>query len=186
MITSAPFMSCRDEQDLAGLVIDSLKFAAGEEVITCRIPLSSLSRLADVVVDAAGFLECRFSGFRGQGELGGKLGLYLQVSGCLGLRCQRCLSKLEFACAIDSRLLLVPEGEVWPDDELEAETYDAIPAERELSVMALVEDEVLMALPIVPRHEDCQVPGLPGLTEAQAIGKSVASPFAALAGLKKH
>lgn len=171
---------------MAGWVIDSLKFAAGEQVVSCRIPLSSLSRLADVLVDAAGFLDCRLAGFRGQDELAGKLGLYLQVSGSLGLRCQRCLSKVDFACAIDNRLLLVPEGEIWPEDELEAESYDAIPAERELSVTALVEDEVLLALPIVPRHEDCRLPAVSADVETPAIAESAASPFAALAGLKKH
>jgi uncharacterized protein len=185
MITSAPFMSCREEQDFAGLVIDSHKFAAGEECVSGRIELDRLTRLADVLVDTAGFLDCRLSGFRGEGELSGKLGLHLQVNGRLGLGCQRCLSKVDFECAIDSRLLLIPVGEAWPEDELETDSYDAIPAERELLVLALVEEEVLLSLPLVPRHPDCQVPAASG-SSVPPVEKSVASPFAALAGLKKH
>ena len=175
-------MSCREEQDFAGWVIDSLKFGAGHECVSGKLEVSRLARLADVLVDMSGRLDCRLSGFRGEGELAGRFGLHLQVSGRLVLCCQRCLGKVDFDCGIDRHLLLVPEGEAWPEDELEAESYDAIPADREMAVMALVEEEVLLALPLVPRHVDCRLPAGVVLVE----GKSAVSPFAALAGLKKH
>jgi uncharacterized protein len=175
-------MSCREEQDFAGLVIDSLKFAANGDCVTGRLSLAAMPRLADALVDTAGSLDCRIGSFRGEGGLDGKMGLILQVSGRLWLHCQRCLGKVAFDCVIDSRLLLVPEGVVWSEDELESEDYDAIPAEHELDVMALVEDEVLLALPLVPRHEDCQAPAT-GVQEAE---ERAASPFAVLAGLKKY
>ena len=65
---------------------------------------------------------------------------------------------------------------------MESDDYDAIPASRELSVRSLVEDEVLLALPIVPRHADC----LPPVVAGAEIEESEPSPFAVLAGLKKH
>jgi uncharacterized protein len=181
-------MSCREEQDLAGTVIDSLKFAADEGCITGKLALTSLHRLADVLVRPTGWLHCELVGLRETGEAG-KPGLRLRVSGRLDLRCQRCLAEVDFECAIDSRLLLTLPGEneidEWPAGELEAEwldQYDAIPASRELSVLTLVEDEVLLALPIVPRHADCLLP----VAEEAGIEESEPSPFAALAGLKKH
>lgn len=164
------------------MVIDSLKFAANGDSVAGRLSLAAMPRLADVLVDTAGSLDCHIGSFRGEGRLDGKLGLILQVSGRLWLHCQRCLGKVAFDCVIDICLLLVPEGAVWPEDELEAEDYDAIPAEQELDVMALVEEEVLLALPLVPRHEDCQAP----VTGVQEAEKRAASPFAVLAGLKKH
>lgn len=178
-------MSCREEQDFEGWVIDSLKFAAGGDCVSGRLAVSSLSRLTDVLVDTAGFLECRLSGFSGEDALNGKLGLQLQVTGRLVLCCQRCLGRLLFECVIDSRLLLLPPGEAWPEEELEADGYDAIPADRELAVMALIEEEVLLALPLVPRHADCQMPAA-SMVMAPVEEESAASPFAALAGLKKH
>lgn len=167
------------------MVVDSLKFAAEEGCIAGRLALSQLPRLAEVLTTRDGWLDCRLAGYRDVGEAGdgkAKLGLRLQVTGRLGLRCQRCLAEVAFDCAIDSRLLLIPEGEPWPEDELEADDYDAVAASRELSVLALVEDEVLLALPAVPRHADCQLPV--GTEEAEEEDRL--SPFAALAGLKKH
>ncbi len=75
----------------------------------------------------------------------------------------------------------LPSGE-WPADELEADDCEAIPASRELSLLSLVEEEVLLALPIVPRHAECQLPADVGAEEEE----NEPSPFAALAGLKKH
>lgn len=186
MITFAPFMSCRDESDLAGTVIDSLRFAADGGRIAGTLPIARLLRLADALAGHEGTLECVLTGFCETDESGGeaKLGLMLQVNGRLRLHCQRCLAEVGFDCAIDSRLLLVPPGASWPDEELESDDYDAIPANRELSVASLVEDEILLALPLVPRHADCLTPL--SMAGATAEEKSEPSPFAALAGLKKQ
>jgi uncharacterized metal-binding protein YceD (DUF177 family) len=48
---------------------------------------------------------------------------------------------------IKSRLQLVGPEE-WPDEDLADDSADAIEAEKELAVLSLVEDEVLLALPI--------------------------------------
>jgi hypothetical protein len=103
-------MSCREEQDLAGTVIDSLKFAADEGCITGKLALTSLPRLADVLVRPAGWLHCDLVGLRETGDAG-RPGLHLRVSGQLGLCCQRCLAEVDFECVIDSRLLLTLPGE---------------------------------------------------------------------------
>lgn len=161
------------------MLIDSLAFAAGEDCIVGKIALSRLPRLADVLVSPAGELDCELVGYRDSGERAGKLGLHLRVVGRLGLHCQRCLAEVSFECVIDSRLLLIPPGVEWPEEELESDEYDAIPASRELSLLALIEEEVLLALPIVPRHADCLLP-------RAEVEENEPSPFAVLAGLKKH
>ncbi|MDP2133812.1 MAG: hypothetical protein Q8J99_09390, partial [Sulfuritalea sp.] len=81
--------------------------------------------------------------------------------------------------AISSRLQLMAPGEEWPDDDLVDDSADAITAEKALPVLSLIEDEVLLALPIAPRHEQCESPS------ASATGQGT-SPFAALAGFRKH
>jgi uncharacterized protein len=180
------FMSCREDQDFATAVIDSLKFAADEACMVGKIAVSCLSRLDDVLVSREGALDCRLTGYRRRASDGSEMfGLHLQVSGHVALRCQRCLGAVDFLCEIDSHLMLMPAdvpSAEWPEEELETDDYDAIPASREMALGALVEEEVLLALPIVPRHEECQ---LPVDTEAEEkVGKP--SPFAVLAGLKKH
>ena len=112
----------------------------------------------------------------------GRPTLNLKVAGTLELLCQRCLSSLSFTLDIDSTLLLVAPGDSWPDDELEDDGSDAIEASRELAVLSLIEDEVLLALPVAPRHEDCRPP----VTGGAVATEHRPAPFAALAKLKDH
>lgn len=158
------------------VVVDSLEFARDGRSIVGEVPLRELGRLVDVLVDDAGALAVEV---RGERDEEGKPFLGLRVQGNLNLRCQRCLEALTFALDIDSRLLLVAPGETWPDEELADDRIDAIEASRELAVLPLVEDEVLLALPIVARHEHCRPP-------MAAETESKPSPFAALAKLKDH
>jgi uncharacterized protein len=143
---------------------------------------TQLPRLADVLFDRTGRLEFSVSGEATAGPRGNSAALKLSVDGMLRLTCQRCLGALEYPVRIRSRLNLVEPGACWPDDggagAIEGDDGDAIEAERELDIAALVEDELLLELPIAPRHEDCAVP-------AGTAGSSAASPFASLARLKR-
>lgn len=182
MIAFAPFMSCPEEPDFATAVIDSLRFAEAGNRIAGRLALARLPRLADVLVRQDGFLDCALEGCRVDCAGESRPGLRLTVTGRLQLQCQRCLAEVGIDCAIDSRLLLVPLGEGWPEEELEADAFDAIPASQALSLLELVEEEVLLALPVVPRHADCALPrAVAGVAEEDRA----LSPFAALAGLKR-
>jgi uncharacterized protein len=52
-------------------------------------------------------------------------------------------------------------------------------------VRSLIEDEVLLALPIVPRHDHCPVP-VPLSSEPDDAGDGASHPFAALAALRRQ
>jgi len=161
---------------IAGTVIDGLEFARSGGVLDRRLALAGLPRLADLLTTTDGFLAVRLEGWR---DDQGKSWLQLDVAGEPVLCCQRCLGGVKFPLAIKSRLQLIAPGEDWPDDDLEDDSADAIAAEGELNVLSLIEDEVLLALPIAPRHEHCESP----LANASEHGSS---PFSALAALKKH
>ncbi len=133
-----------------------------------------LERLHDLLAKVEGEVSFRLKGFRGNR---GESMLELEVGGTLPLACQRCLESVVFDLDINSRLELVPEGSELSQDELEDDTRDFLPVLRELNVVELVEDEILLALPVAPRHEKC---GLPGVADA---GERP-NPFAALVGLK--
>jgi uncharacterized protein len=181
MIASSPFMTCQEE-DFATTVIDSLRFAEDGGRLRGRLALARMPRLADLLVADEGALTCALEGCQIDCAGLARPGLHLTVSGRLYLQCQRCLDAVGIDCAIDSHLLLVPPGGAWPEDELTNDAFDAIPAEPALSLLALVEEEVLLALPIVPRHAHCALPA--GFAAAQEHSRP--SPFAALAGWKKH
>jgi len=140
------------------------------------VGLDELPRLAELLTTTAGSLSVRLEGWRDEQ---GKSWLQLDIAGEPVLCCQRCLGGMKYPLAIRSRLQLIAPGADWPDDDLEDDSADAIAADAELNVLSLVEDEVLLALPIAPRHEQCESPS------ASASGNGP-SPFAALADLKKH
>lgn len=161
---------------IAGTVLDCLEFARSGGVLERSISLDELPRLADVLATTAGYLSVRLEGSR---DDAGKSWLQVDIVGEPVLCCQRCLGGVKFPLAISSRLQLMAPGEEWPDDDLVDDSADAIEAEKALAVLSLIEEEVLLALPIAPRHEQCESP----LATASEHG---ASPFAALAALKKH
>lgn len=153
---------------------DPFKFARDSRVLRGEVAVAGLGRLVDQLFDSSGSIVWALTGELGVDR---KPRLRLTASGSLQLRCQRCLGGLEWPLALTSTLLLVPPGQPIPDEELEDDEQDAIEAVADMDVVALVEDEILLTLPIAPRHDDCDVPRPEG-------GGEKKSPFAVLAGLK--
>lgn len=163
------------QQTDEALVLDVLEFARRNEVLERRFALSSLSRLADVLVRHEGDLTLHMQGGRDrEGNW-----LKLEITGDLVLRCQRCLGELPWHLAVFANLRLIPPGAQWPDEDLAEDEWDPIEASEDFNVTELVEEEVLLALPLAARHEKCEAP-------AGADDKSAASPFAALAAIKRN
>ena len=162
-------------QQLANpLAVNGMRFARDAGVLERELPVSELSRLHDLLAQVSGSVSFRLEGVKGER---GQAQLRVQVAGGLPLACQRCLAAVPFALAIDSLLELVPEGTDLTQDELEDDSRDFLPVAGALDMAVLIEDEILLALPVVPRHEKC---GLPGEAEA---GDRI-NPFAALSSLK--
>jgi DUF177 domain-containing protein len=103
------------------------------------------------------------------------------IEGFVFLTCQSSLEAFRHGISIDDRLVLVDNESQLPPIAEESDAEDYLVADEPLFVLDLVEDAVLLALPMVPRK--------PGLEEAQGRGKpdkvQKPSPFAALASLKK-
>jgi uncharacterized protein len=162
------------------MTIDGLEFARRRESLSGSLLSDSLPRLAEVLFDAFGSLDYAVSG-----EIAGAAGkafLTVHIEGALSLVCQRCLGPLPFALNVRSRMMLIESGAPWPEDDqaggLDDETCDAIEVSRELNLTGLLEDEVLLALPLAPRHERCELP-------AAGVSLKKTSPFAQLARLKR-
>lgn len=162
-------------KQLGEIFIDSLEFARGERVMRGNVPVRSLLRLTDKLAGDRGELAWSVRGECGAER---KSFLVVAVNGELQLKCQRCLGPFQFQLQVEGRLLLVPPGTDWPDEGLENDGFDPVEALTEQSLLELVEDEVLLALPIASRHESCELPG-------NIEGKHAVSPFAVLARLKK-
>lgn len=157
-------------------VIDGFEFARRNHRIAGRLAVAELDRVAEFLVDTVGDLDCELTGGRAEDDER-RLELRLVVSGELQLVCQRCLQAVQFELRLDKRLRLIAAGASWPDEDVENEDIDVIEASNEMAVGSLIEDEVLLALPISPRHDVC---GTPRMKDTQ----QETSPFAVLRKLK--
>ena len=103
------------------------------------------------------------------------------IEGFVFLTCQTTLEAFRHAISIGDRLVLVDEESQLPPIEGESDAEDYLVADGPLDVLDLVEDAVLLALPMVPRK-----PGLDEGREAGVAKEPRESPFAKLASLKKR
>ena len=150
-------------------------------------PLSTLTRLA-VAFSAATDGEARFSA---SGSLRAVTGgaaetwLDLEVQAMVPLQCQRCLQTLAEPLQVQRQIRFVPTEEEAERLDEESED-DVLLLPHRLDLQELLEDELILALPLVPRHTVCPEP-LVAATEAEAHDEEVpAHPFAALAALRKR
>lgn len=171
--------------DARQLDVGAFARAAGE----CggRWPLTGFERLKDLLMlpdDAADVPEVRWSA---RGEVkpvsGGasELWLHLTAHAVLPLGCQRCLQRLDQALEIDHHFQFVADEGVAAQLDGEVE-HDVLALSRELDLHGLLEDELLLGLPLVPRHDVCPQP----LPMAEPAESDERHPFAALAALRRQ
>lgn len=116
---------------------------------------------------------------------GDEVWLRLQIDATVPLTCQRCLGPVDVALAVDRAFRFVADEETAAAQDDDAEE-DLLVISRDFDLAALVEDEVLMALPLVPMHETCPVHVKLAVAD-EAFGADATArphPFAALARLK--
>ncbi len=118
----------------------------------------------------------------------GKRFLHLDVSARPILVCQRCMQPFVYPIDSHTQLEVVTNAAALEEDsegdDLDIDAPDRILAQASQPVLDLVEDEFILSLPYIPRHDyacveyEVQEP-------AQGADKKP-SPFAALAALKKQ
>ena len=102
----------------------------------------------------------------------------------LHLACQRCLDPVECEVSAQVELALV-----WSEEQIASlpERYDPwLMSDDKLVLADMLEEELLLALPLAPVHDVCPAPlPTPEADKAEAQGKAD-NPFAVLAELKKN
>ncbi|NOT67616.1 MAG: hypothetical protein HOP04_04675 [Methylophilaceae bacterium] len=156
--------------------INSIEFAQKALEIHDTIRVSQLSRLQDLLESTDDVLTCQVIGRVAQEN---HSELNLKVHGLLSLTCQRCLEPFEFVLNIDTIYSLVPNEEAIPPAEDEDDEKEYLVADANMRVLDLIEDEILLALPLAPKHpiEKCSASD-----EFNELKKP--SPFAVLANFK--
>jgi uncharacterized protein len=167
------------------LRLDVVSFAAAQGELDCAWPLAELARLQESVLEvpaAQPDVVFQARGFEVPLQVGPpEIWMVLRARARVVMQCQRCLGEVEVPLSIDKRLRFV-ETEAQAaalDAELEEDVLEQQP---ELNLQLLAEDELLLELPIVPRHESCPQP-LSWASDSTAVLEPP-NPFAALALLK--
>ena len=132
--------------------VDPRRFCKDAQSWEVQADVSAFPRLAHEFTQ--GTLFCRVAG---RADQLGSLSLALTVRGQVEMTCQRCLGGMQHAVEIDRKVYLARS-------ETELERLDALPDSdailvgETLSLVELVEDEVLLGLPLAPMHAEGQCP----------------------------
>jgi uncharacterized protein len=175
------------------LRLDVPAFAADAGELDGQWPLTALTRLAEAGATDAPDGPNEVVQWHARGESRGRragepqLWLHLQAHTHAWLQCQRCLQPMREALAANRVFRFVrTEAEAEAEDPDSEE--DVLALSRSLDLRALVEDELILALPLVPRHEVCPEPLPVPQPEPDPIAAQVEAaphPFSKLAVLKR-
>jgi uncharacterized protein len=160
--------------DVAGL-------ARGGAAVEREFAIAGFARLRDRLAAPTGSAQARAEfGLEGHWPVA-----RLAVTAEVVLTCQRCLGPVRRKLESASRLVFADEGA----PEL-PEGYEPVGGDpRRLDLAALVEDELLLGLPLIPQHEageDCALPGGGEAADDDTQTVEMLRPFAGLKDLLKH
>ena len=111
--------------------------------------------------------------------------LQLQAQTRLALTCQRCLGPVQTTLSVDRWFRFVADETIAAALDAECEE-DLLALEPRPDILELLEDELLMSLPLVSLHEECPSGSSVPMTATPPLPQADRPhPFAALAQLKK-
>lgn len=158
---------------------DVLELARQGRAVDGAVSVQELPRLKASLAVPDATLTFRIEGYL---DDRGRPCARLHIAGNLGLQCQRCSEPMDFRLAREARFRFVASEEelnalpIEADDEAEP-----IVGSHSLDIAAWVEDEAILSLPLVPRHEDCRA-RLPSGVAGPAAERP--NPFSVLADLR--
>ena len=162
--------------------LDIDRLSEAEADVDFVVPLAELPRLAQLA-GLAGEVRGR-AHFR---RTGGIAVVELNFGGTARLQCQRCLGAMEVGVEASTEVgLVATEADV---SRVPEELEPVLAPEGRISVGELVEEELLLTLPIVPLHEEeaaCHVAPAAAAVSAEEAPPETQKPFAQLAELLKR
>lgn len=170
--------------------LDVSRFAEEGGRLQGSEPLNRFRRLAD---ESEGTDLARAVRWQARGEMRNakhvqpEVWLHLEAGTVLPLTCQRCLLPVEVPIAVDRAFRFVPDEATAAAQDEEADE-DVLALSRSFDLLELVEDELLLEVPVAPRHEVCPVPVRMSAEDPEfaAAEAEREHPFSALGRLKKH
>ncbi|HET8749024.1 MAG TPA: YceD family protein [Ramlibacter sp.] len=169
--------------------LDVHRFAEEGGVIDSSEHLRSFQRL--VAETPPGADIARNVRWRARGELLNahhlqpQVWVHLEADTTLPLVCQRCLTPVDVPVDVRRSFRFVADEATAAAEDDEAEE-DLLALSRSFDLLELVEDELLMELPVAPRHDVCPGPVKMSVSDPDfdAAAAEKDNPFAVLGRLK--
>jgi uncharacterized protein len=176
------------KQEFAPRTLNVAAFAANNESHTGDERLAQFGRLMEESQGLGGETLVAYS-LQGslQSDAAGKdePWLHLAASATLSMVCQRCLGPVDVPVAFERDFRFVATEELAEVEDEESEE-DVLVLSKSFNLLDLMEDELLMAMPPVPKHEICPKPVKLQATDAafEETPSEKPNPFAVLQQLK--
>lgn len=165
-------------------LIDPYLLAERNAEFAGQLPLAYFDRLADLLAEKDGSVDVTL-GFSREGGLAKIEG---HIAASISLICQRCLEPL--AWQVNKEIKLGVVNSLEQANKL-PEGYEPllIAGEDKVPLKNIIEDELLLSIPDIPKHGDyCGLPDLPGdkaIELEKNAGSVTRNPFSILADFKK-
>lgn len=122
-------------------------------------PITAFSRLAEDLPEQTELTEVEWE-LRGYQKPHGPALVKLHLTANPQLQCQRCMKLFHFPVDTEAELEVVTSSKAFDEDvadsgEIDNQAYDKILGNKPVDVLELVEDELILSLPYIPKHEQC-------------------------------
>jgi len=163
--------------------IDPLQLAEKGARLSGELPVKGLSRLVEMCGNDDGSVRIDLQFEHDPAD--DLRTLHGTIDARINVTCQRCMEPMALSLSVHPHLLLLRAGD---RDEL-MESGNALTVERPITLGSLIEDELLLSMPMVPMHpvENCRARESRELLKPQQFApneKKRTKPFAVLAALK--
>ena len=156
------------------LIINNLEFAEAQQTLAGEIGAANCERLAETLSASGKGANINFK-LTGAAKQLRNPSLHLHIEAKLPVTCQRCLDEMQVQLNLDFNYIICKELPIETDENDDTDWLEAAP---DMNVQALIEDEILLAMPIAPMHaHDCS-------QQSMQSGEKP-NPFAVLKGLIK-
>ncbi len=133
--------------------VDPLKLADSGTRLTGELPVKAMGRVRALCLDDSGTVSISLSfersGDRGLGRMQGVITASLQVV------CQRCLETMTLLVRAEPSVILIRAQD---REDLAARNADSLVVDGPILLRNIVEDELLLAMPMVPMHNIDECP----------------------------
>lgn len=142
-------------------------------------PIADMQRLVSLLAEPGGTVTSELEFTRDPSDRDVVIG---KARATATMTCQRCLRPMQVE--LDADIALVVLADETQAESLPGEVEPVIASNGEVSPLEMVEDELILALPVVPMHGPearCEVPA-----ETTPTGTARPNPFAVLKSLKRE